>query len=226
MQSGFKNDIMPIMKKEKQVVPTDLEQVKNVIAENLVTFRKKANLTQQELAEFLNYSDKAVSKWERAEGTPDIFVLKFLADLYGITVNDFLVVHAKPKVKTRSLKAKRLLVTLLSTGLVWLIATIVTVAWLLVDNTVPVAKYAYLVAWPVSMIVLLVFTCMWGRIWQKCVVVSALIWSLCVLLHIVLRVENSWLIYVVGAALQLLVILWYILRFFVLKDRQKKQKIK
>ena len=39
--------------------------IKLNLAENLVKYRKHFNLTQAELAEKLNYSDKAVSKWER-----------------------------------------------------------------------------------------------------------------------------------------------------------------
>ncbi len=206
---------------------TNFEELRIIIANNLAKFRKQSNLTQQELAEKINYSDKAVSKWERAEGIPDVLVLKSLADIYGITVNDFLVVRedaplVKPRLK--NLIAKRWLIALLSAGLVWFVATVITVLWLLVDNTVPVAKYAYITAIPVSMIVLLVFSCIWGKLWQTSVVVSALIWSLCVLVHVVLVSSNAWLIYIIGAVLQLLVILWFLLRFFMKRDKAKREK--
>lgn len=206
---------------------TNFEELRIIIANNLAKFRKQSNLTQQELAEKINYSDKAVSKWERAEGIPDVLVLKSLADIYGITVNDFLVVRedaplVKPRLK--NLIAKRWLIALLSAGLVWFVATVITVLWLLVDNTMPVAKYAYITAIPVSMIVLLVFSCIWGKLWQTSVVVSALIWSLCVLVHVVLVSSNAWLIYIIGAVLQLLVILWFLLRFFMKRDKAKREK--
>lgn len=204
----------------------NLEQMKGTIAKNLVAYRKKAGLTQQELAQKLNYSDKAISKWERADGVPDVLVLKTLADLYGVTVNDFLVEHDTHKVKTPSVKAKKFLITLLSSGLVWLIATVITVVWLMADKTtpVPVAKYVFVSAWPISMIVLLVFTCIWGKLWYKCGAASLLTWSLCVLIDVVLEVFNSALVYIVGAVLQLLIILWFILWFFVLKDRKFRKK--
>lgn len=205
---------------------TNFEELRNIIAKNLVKFRKQANLTQQELAERINYSDKAVSKWERADGIPDVLVLKTLADIYGITVNDFLTEHEDtPLVKPRrkNLIAKRWLIALLSAALVYFIATVITVLWLLIDNTVPVAKYAYIAAIPVSMIVLLVFSCVWGRLWQTGITVSALIWSLCVLIHIVLAAPNAALIYIIGAAFQLLVILWFLLRFFIKRDKAKRE---
>ena len=61
------------------------ENLTAIIAENLVYYRKKAQMTQLQLAEKLNYSDKSISKWERGEGVPDIFILAQLAKLYGLT---------------------------------------------------------------------------------------------------------------------------------------------
>lgn len=65
-----------------------LESINQRIAGNLVRYRKAANLTQAELAQKINYSDKSVSKWESANGVPDIYILLKLAELYGVTVND------------------------------------------------------------------------------------------------------------------------------------------
>ena len=70
-----------------------MDELKKIIAKNLVTLRKQAHLTQAELAEKVGYSDKNVSKWERAEGVPDVLVLHQLAELYGVTVNYFFVDH-------------------------------------------------------------------------------------------------------------------------------------
>ena len=203
--------------------------IREIIAQNLVKFRKQTDMTQQEVAEKINYSDKAVSKWERGDGVPDVLVLKELADLYGVTVNDFLVVHKSPinvKLMLKNLVAKRWLISLLSAGLVLLLATVITVVWLFVDNTVPVAKYAFLVAVPVALIVLLVFSCLWSKLWVRCLFASLLLWSLCTLIHIVVETENSWMAFIVGAASQLLIVLWYLLRFFVLKDKKRKEKAK
>ena len=205
-----------------------MDNLKQTIADNLVAYRKQAHLTQQELATKLNYSDKAVSKWERAEGVPDVLVLKALADLYGVTVNDFLVDHTKrKKLRFKDFWAKRWLITLLSAGLVFLVATIVMFLWLVADpkTTVAVAKYVYLTALPISMIVVLVFSCLWGKLWIRCAVASALIWTLCLLIHFVLNfvsLENTWMIYVVGAAMQFLVVLWFILVYFVKRGKANK----
>ena len=68
-----------------------MEDLKKIIAKNITDLRTAKGITQLELAEKLMYSDKNISKWERAEAVPDVVVLKTLADMYGITVNDFLV---------------------------------------------------------------------------------------------------------------------------------------
>ena len=73
----------------------DQQAFNAIIAENMAKYRKAANLTQSELAERLNYSDKSISKWEQGNGMPDIFVLYKLAELYGVTVNDFFYKHEK-----------------------------------------------------------------------------------------------------------------------------------
>ena len=61
-----------------------------VIAGNIGKLRREAGMTQLELAEELNYSDKAVSKWERGESIPDVIILKQLADRFSVSV-DFLL---------------------------------------------------------------------------------------------------------------------------------------
>lgn len=212
----------------EQNVSTNFEELKNTIAENLVKFRRLSNFTQQELAEKINYSDKAVSKWERGDGIPDVIVLKALADIYGITVNDFLIKHQEtPAIKrsNKNLAVRRWLISLLSAGLVWFVATVVTVLWQLIDSSATVAKYAYIAALPISFIVLLIFSCVWGKLWQTFVSVSGLIWTLCLLINVILTLPNAWLIYLIGAALQLLFILWVLLRYVIKRDKFKHEKI-
>ncbi len=71
-----------------------MPDIRQTIAENLIAARKAAHITQAELAEKLNYSDKAVSKWERGDSVPDVIVLKQIADLYSVTVDYFLTKHS------------------------------------------------------------------------------------------------------------------------------------
>ena len=67
-----------------------MDEIKINVANNIARYRKKLNMTQLQLAEKLNYSDKAVSKWERAEALPDIYVMHELAVMFGITLDELI----------------------------------------------------------------------------------------------------------------------------------------
>ena len=189
-----------------------MEDIKKIISKNIQTLRKDADLTQSELAERLNYSDKAVSKWERGESVPDIVVLKQIADLFGVTV-DYLL-EAEHDLTSMSLTTKkiirknRLIISLLATAMVWLVATIAFVVLGLVMHTVSRVWTAYLVAVPVSCIVLLVFNSIWGRTKLNFVIISVLIWSVLATLYVILQFEGLWLIFVLGIPAQVIVLLW------------------
>ena len=55
----------------------------------IATKRKEKNLTQRQLAQLLNVSDKTVSKWETAKGMPDISIISSLCDSLEITPTEF-----------------------------------------------------------------------------------------------------------------------------------------
>ena len=77
-------------------------EINKKIAKNLSYYRKSANLTQAELAEKINYSDKSVSKWESGNGAPDIYILMQLADLFGVSLNDLVSGDTPEKPKKKS----------------------------------------------------------------------------------------------------------------------------
>lgn len=189
-----------------------MEDIKKIISKNIQSLRKDASMTQSELAERLNYSDKAVSKWERGESVPDIVVLKQISDLFGVTV-DYLI-EPEHDLTSMSSQAKkiirknRLIISLLATAMVWLLATIAFVVLGLVMHTVSKVWTAYLVAVPVSCIVLLVFNSIWGRTKLNFVIISVLIWSVLATLYVTLSIEGLWLIFVLGIPAQIIVLLW------------------
>ena len=93
-----------------------MDDIKMIIAKNIIDLRKRDGITQAELAQRLNYSDKAVSKWERGESVPDITVLKTIADIFSVKV-DYLItaehidatleIPKMSKRKKRNRKSKR-----------------------------------------------------------------------------------------------------------------------
>ena len=61
--------------------------LKLVIASNIIRLRTEAGMTQSELGAKLNYSDKSISKWERAESLPDANVLKQMSEIFGVSMD-------------------------------------------------------------------------------------------------------------------------------------------
>ena len=197
------------------------------IAKNLIYYRKKAGLTQAELAEKINYSDKSVSKWESAGGVPDIYILVKLAELYGITVND-LVGEPPQKEPTSRRLGLHILIILLSAGLVWLCATCVFVILCLFLPNLEWPWLTFLIAAPLSSIVVLVFACIWKYKMLNFISTSLLIWTSLTAIFITLLLVGSlyglsigglWTIFLIGAPLQVLEVLWAFFRYSVFKAR-------
>ena len=76
-----------------EVITLDKQQLGAFIAEN----RKRQGLTQQQLAQILHITDKAVSKWERGLSYPDVTLLQPLAAAFGVRVDDLLTCRAAEK---------------------------------------------------------------------------------------------------------------------------------
>ena len=195
-----------------------MEDLKEIIAKNLVRLRQQAGLTQLKLAEMLNYSDKAVSKWERGESIPDLRVLIQLAEIYHIKVDDIITEQPEGVVKPKlNLGKKRLFIVLLSVGLVWFVATGIFAIVYFMPSAAHFAWMVYTVA-PLAMsIVLTVFSGIWGNKLTNAVTCTMILWSVVVIFHVFFAVfapaiEKWWLFYVVAAPFQILIILWFFFR--------------
>lgn len=66
-----------------------MSDIKAIVKENLIRLRREHKLTQLELSQKINYSDKAISRWETGEVTPDVETLAHLAELYEIPITAF-----------------------------------------------------------------------------------------------------------------------------------------
>ena len=188
----------------------DEQLLRQTIANNLLYYRKKANLTQFEVAEKLNYSDKSVSKWERAEGVPDIYILCRLAEFYKISVSS--LVTDSPKKPLPNFEGKKDIVALLSAGIVWLVAVVVFVLMGIFFPEIKRTWLAFIYAVPLSLIVLIVFNNLWKRHIVSFILVSLLIWGIILSLYLSFSLNNIWLLFFIGIPLQILTLLWYLLK--------------
>jgi transcriptional regulator with XRE-family HTH domain len=196
-----------------------MNDLKDIIAKNLIRLRQEAGLTQLQLAEMLNYSDKAVSKWERGESVPDLRVLIQLAGIYHIKVDDIISEQPEKVVKPKlNLGKKRILITLLAVGLVWFIATGLFVILHFIPSVEHYAYTVFIVAPFVSSIVLTVFAAIWGTRLLNALACSLIPWTLVVVLHVFLAefapmvMDKIYLLYIAAVPFQILIILWFTLR--------------
>lgn len=196
------------------------------IAKNLIAYRKASGLTQAELAEKINYSDKSVSKWESGNGVPDVYTLMQLANLFGVTLNDLVGDGALPK-REKKTGGLHLLIMLLSSGLVWLVATCFFVLMEIIKPELP-WWLAFIYAIPVNAILLIVYASVWKYRILNFISVSTLVWTAITCLFLTLRYvsiavgaphSGLWLLYLLGIPLQVLEVLW---AFFRTLFRKKK----
>ena len=222
-----------------------MSEIKSIIAKNIASLRTSAGLTQLELAEKLNYSDKAVSKWERGESTPDVAVLTHIADLFGVPL-DYLVredhegmptpefeVDEKKKteriMKTKLLRRRnRGFITGMCLILVWLLAT--TVFMILDASLGEGVRGHYLVfayAVPATMIVWLVFNSVWFNTRRNFLIISLLMWTVLLCIHMTLYSFgfNLWMIFILGVPGQIIIVLWSMIKYKSDTDDEEEEAV-
>lgn len=187
-----------------------MNDIKDNIAKNISKLRTERNMTQPELAKQLNYSDKSVSKWENGISTPPIDVLKEIADIFEVTLDDLVrdpdageydrIYTAKEN------KPNKIVITLLAIILVWLIVIVMYVYGSVLAGENYWQLFVYAV--PVSAVVALVFNCLWGKRSYTFIIVSVIIWSTLASLYLSFLEYNPWMIFIVGVPVQIATVLW------------------
>lgn len=193
-----------------------MEDIKPIIAKNITALRQNAKLTQIELAERLNYSDKAVSKWERAESIPDITVLKAIADMFEVPL-DYLVrenvdlpeIQVEPDLQPMKRRNHKV-ITALSILLVWFVAALVFVVLDMSALETKLHFFSFAYAVPVSMIVWLVMNSIWFTRRRNYLIISLLMWTtlICTALLLFLLDIHVWQLFILGGFGQVIIATW------------------
>ena len=213
----------------------DDEKVKLQIGANIAAHRKHAGLTQAALAEKMNYSDKAVSIWERGESVPDVLTLMHLGELFGISVDTLLadpealpgnpgtLEKAMTQVSEKALKRKanKNVILALSSTLVWFVALLAFVILSAFDFLEKYSLLLFFVAIPANAIVLLSLRSAWHDFrWNKALI-TIIVWGSLLCIFKVIQVFlhcNYWKLFLLGIPGQIAIALWF--RLF----HQKKEK--
>ena len=199
-----------------------LEELKLITASNIINLRTGAGLTQAELGAKLNYSDKTISKWERAEAIPDAFVLKQMGEIFGVTVDNLLSSHdewkpiptEEPETVEVSYSTNRIIaITIIG---VWTLALTAFVALWLADI---ILWQVFVVALPVSILVYMILICCFHRKRYLQYVIAAFVLSLFVTVYLLSYPRyNPWQVFLIAIPAEIIVFL-----SCNLKTRQKRQ---
>ena len=201
------------------------EELKIRVGANIARLRKSRGLTQAELAERINYSDKAVSKWERAESLPDVLTLICLAEQLGTDMNTLTglqpanpeavsipepaSVPAQPPVRKKP-TADRGVIQKLSSILVWVVALFL---YMVLDEFgVKNLWLLFVVAVPANAIVLLSLRSAWKLYGMNRFLISVIMWGFLLVIYLLLLLTakvNVWKILPMGLLGQAAIILWF-----------------
>ncbi len=203
-----------------------MESVKEIIAANLTELRKKHKLTQQQLAEKLNYSDKAISRWEHAETLPDIDTLCKICDIYGVRF-EYLLQKEQPKknnpyiIKTNV--ANRIIIMFIAVCVVWITAL---VAYIYTNTIFNINAWTIFIwAIPITFFICQLYNrFFFGKRILKCVFDSLAVWSLLLSIYLQLLEYNIWMLFVIGVPLQAITILMTILKISTGKEFGRKKE--
>ena len=210
----------------------DSEQLKIIVGSNIAAYRKRAAMTQADLAQKLNYTDKAVSKWERGESVPDLHTLILLAQTFGISLDELVadpnalpneggaVQQTMGKVveKTLKRKADKRIITWLCSLIVWFVATLFFV--IVTSIGLPHGWLPFVYAVPADAVVVLSLRSAWRDFRSNRTLISILMWGalLSVFTTLALFLQPYWLIFLLGVPGQLAIFLWF--RMFRVKEEK------
>ncbi len=185
-----------------------MDERKATIASNLIRLRLASGMTQAEVGEKLNYSDKAISKWERGDVTTDVFVLMQIADVFGVDVDYLLKQHneIEPVIYTRPDSGSNTtkMITLVTILGIWTVALFVFVI-LWICGMVVWQVFVYAV--PVSLITLLVLNSVWNNGKNNRFIIAALVLSIIATVYLTFLSRNLWQLFILSIPSLLLVFL-------------------
>lgn len=184
--------------------------IKRNIARNITELRKAYPMTQAELAEKINYSDKAVSKWERGDGLPDVVVLYMLSGLYGVPMDYFVSDHSGEKIavdmRSRRVSKTHVTIALVVSAALWFLATAAFVFSGIIIGSFSRLYLIFVGTIPVNAIILLVFNSIWGKRKYNIIIESVIVWSVLLFLYLSLLNYNLWAVFIIGIPLQIVLI--------------------
>lgn len=198
-----------------------MDDLKLIVASNLIRLRTAKGFTQAELGTMLNYSDKTVSKWERADALPDASVLKKIGEIYGVSVDYLLNSHdtwqnPAEKNETSTAEYSHSMIIMVSIIGIWTLAVLLFVIFWVLG-----AKFwiIFVSAIPISLVTLLTLNSVFYHGKKNEFIIYALVFSIFFLIYFALYKFNPWQMFFVLLPAELIVFF----AFRIKRHSEKKQ---
>ena len=186
-----------------------MKSLREIIPKNISDLRKQHNFTQMDLAKKINYSDKAVSRWENGDVLPDIETLGALADVFGVPLSDMLKEHENNVKSVRRVRSEVLSQILL----VFEIWAIICVAYSYINVAYGRNFWEiFLIGVPMSAIILFFYNSKKNNV-VSFVYGTVFIWSLLTCVFLYLLPVVTWYLFIIGAPVQGIFIVKYLFKF-------------
>ncbi|MBO4252276.1 MAG: helix-turn-helix transcriptional regulator [Clostridia bacterium] len=186
-----------------------MKTLKEVVSENIVNLRKRNNLTQAELGKKINYSDKAISRWENGEVVPDLETLQDIADIFDVSLTELLEERDEKRERANRIKTE-VLSQIFFVLEIWTIISAVYAYF----NVAYGKDYweVFLIGVPMSSVILFFYN-------QKkngtlsFVYGTIFVWSFLTCIFLYLLPIITWYLFIIGVPLQGILIIKYLFKF-------------
>lgn len=178
-------------------------ELNEIIANNIYNLRNDRGMTQTELAEKLNYTDKLVSKWERGEAIPNAYALKQISEIFSVSMDYIFSSHEDEAVPKESSVSRRVITAISIMG-IWTVDVLVfVILWITLRPMPSILFYAV----PASIVTLLVLNSVWNKGKHNYMIIAALVSSIAATVYIALLKFNCWQIFILLIPAELVVLL-------------------
>lgn len=205
------------------------KSIRLIIAKNISGLRKREHMTQAELAEKLYYSDKAVSKWERAESLPDAEMLYQIAQIFQVEIQYLFTEHEdlgftieeqnRLKKKEAGYRCLFIISVVIILFTMFLTILIGTMDYLGASNS-----SIFLFFLPLIPTVLLIVNLIMGRKRLNLVFVSLIIWTIAEAFYVYFSKFNLTILFAIALVLEIAILLWPRYNQYIVKKTKGNNK--
>ena len=201
----------------------DDKDLKSIVGQNIYYISTINHLTQFELGEKLNYSDKAISKWERGDGLPDLYVIQKLMAMFHVSADYILSEHSEQdkKVDTKPLKRNRKIITNIAVIATWSVALILFIMLAIIKHSYMWQLFIYTI--PVVGIVATVFTFVWQKGRGAFFSISLIIIGLILTVYFAVGDYSNWILFLLAIPAELILFLCLRIKITIKFTQKEKQ---